>query len=59
MAGMLRGSVDRAWAQRHHAKWVADVDRSGLPVDTAQRPVRQVADATAKSGRDIASHEEQ
>lgn len=62
MAGMLRGSVDRAWAQRHHAKWVADVDRSGLPADTAQQPVRQVADAPAgapaTSGRDVASRKE-
>jgi formate dehydrogenase subunit gamma len=28
MAGMVRGSVDRAWALRHHAKWVAQVDRA-------------------------------
>jgi len=26
--GMISGSVDRAWALRHHAKWVARVERS-------------------------------
>jgi formate dehydrogenase subunit gamma len=24
--GMTRGDVDRAWARRHHARWVADVE---------------------------------
>lgn len=28
MAGMIRGSVDRTWALRHHKKWVADLDRA-------------------------------
>jgi len=63
MAGMVRGSVDRAWAQRHHAKWVAEVDRAASPADGAHRPVRQIAEAAASapapSGRDIAPHEEQ
>jgi formate dehydrogenase subunit gamma len=63
MAGMVRGSVDRAWAQRHHAKWVAEVDRRASPTDGTQRAERRVVDATAggpsPSGRDIAPHEQQ
>ncbi|MFN8124548.1 MAG: cytochrome b/b6 domain-containing protein [Thermoleophilia bacterium] len=32
LRGMLRGDVDRAWARRHHAKWVArDEDPQGGP----------------------------
>jgi len=36
LAGMVRGSVDRAWAQRHHAKWVAEADRIAA-ADPARR----------------------
>jgi formate dehydrogenase subunit gamma len=27
LRGMVHGDVDRAWAERHHAKWAADEDR--------------------------------
>jgi formate dehydrogenase subunit gamma len=37
LAGMLRGSVDRTWALRHHAKWVADLDRAA-DVEAAADP---------------------
>jgi len=40
MDGMVRGSVDRAWAVRHHAKWVAQVDRAS----EGARPPDVVAD---------------
>lgn len=38
MAGMLRGSVDRAWALRHHPKWVAEVDRTAAAKRAADPP---------------------
>jgi formate dehydrogenase subunit gamma len=49
MAGMVRGSVDRAWALRHHAKWVADVDRTASQADPAHRTDRPVAETAAAS----------
>lgn len=38
MAGMLRGSVDRAWALPHHPKWVAEVDRTAAAKRAADPP---------------------
>lgn len=45
LAGMFRGSVDRAWALVHHAKWVAEMDRAAgrLPDE------RDVATAPSRS----------
>jgi formate dehydrogenase subunit gamma len=31
LRGMLTGRVDRAWAVRHHPRWVAEVDALQRP----------------------------
>jgi formate dehydrogenase subunit gamma len=31
LRGMTLGSVDAAWAERHHEKWAADVTPPALP----------------------------
>jgi formate dehydrogenase subunit gamma len=61
MAGMLRGSVDRGWALRHHAKWVAEVDRAagGGARPAGELPGAERGDgAQGRLGGDIPAHEE-
>jgi formate dehydrogenase subunit gamma len=52
LAGMVRGSVDRTWAQRHHAKWVAEVDRTAA-ADSARRSHTGVGDRAGGPPRQL------
>jgi formate dehydrogenase subunit gamma len=44
LEGMTGGSVDREWARRHHAKWVAAEEASGPAEDPAQAAVAPAGD---------------
>jgi formate dehydrogenase subunit gamma len=38
LRGIVTGHVDRAWAERHHGRWVDGLDRGSSPEPPPPRP---------------------